>query len=261
VATGLVISEAPPPGGLVSKGTRVGIVVSGGPASAALVNVEGLSAAEAVAKLRKAGFKPTTKTQSSATVAAGKVVATNPPAGTLLQLGSPVTVLVSSGPEAVHVPDVVGQSLSSAEATLANAGLTVGTVTQRVSSTQPPGTVLSQSPPTGASVHAGDKVNLTVAQASKEAVVPNVLGKKEAPAAAALGEAGFTPKTIPATTTDPAQAEVVLKQSPAGGAHARKGSSVTIAVGVLGAQSTPTTPPPPATTPNPSPAPATPPAG
>jgi eukaryotic-like serine/threonine-protein kinase len=261
VATGLVISEAPPPGGLVSKGARVGIVVSGGPASAALVNVEGLSAAEAVAKLRRAGFRPTTKTQSSATVAAGKVVATNPPAGTLLQLGSPVTVLVSSGPEAVHVPDVVGQSLSSAEATLANAGLTVGTVTQRVSTTQPPGTVLSQSPATGASVHAGDKVNLTVAQASKEAVVPNVLGKSEALAAAALGEAGFTPKTTPATTTDPAQVGVVLKQSPAGGTHVRKGSSVTIAVGVLGAQSTPTTPPPPATTPNPSPAPATPPAG
>jgi beta-lactam-binding protein with PASTA domain len=260
VATGLVISETPPPGSLVSKGSRVGIVVSGGPASAALVNVEGLSAGEAVGKLRKAAFKPTTKTQSSATVSAGKVIGTNPPAGTLLQLGSPVTVLVSSGPEAVHVPDIVGQSLSSAEATLANAGLTVGTVTQRVSTTQPPGTVLSQSPATGTSVHAGDKVNLTEAQASKEAVVPNVVGKSEALAAAALGEAGFTPKTTPATTTDPAQVGVVLKQSPAGGTHARKGSSVTIAVGVLGAQTTPTTPTPPATTPTP-PAPATPPAG
>jgi serine/threonine-protein kinase len=261
VAAGLVISETPLPGSLASKGARVSIVVSGGPASAALVNVEGLSAAEAVSRLRKAGFKPTTKTEASASVAAGKVIGTNPPAGTELQLGSPVTVLVSSGPEAVHAPDVVGQSLSSAEATLANAGLSVGTVTQKVSSAQPPGTVLSQSPATGTSVHAGDKVNLTVAQASKEAVVPNVVGKSEALAAAALGEAGFTPKTSSATTTDPAQVEKVLKQSPAAGAHARKGSSVTIAVGVLGAPTTPTTPTPPATTPTPSPAPATPPAG
>ncbi len=40
-------------------------------------------------------------------------------------------MLVSSGPEPVRVPDLTGQSLSAAEATLANAGLAVGTVTQQ----------------------------------------------------------------------------------------------------------------------------------
>jgi eukaryotic-like serine/threonine-protein kinase len=258
VATGLVIRERPSAGALVKKGARVSIVVSAGPASAALPNVEGLSARAAIAKLRKEGFRPSTKTEPSTTVAAGKVIATNPPAGTELQLGSPVSVLVSSGPEAVHVPDVVGQSLSEAEATLTNAGLAVGAVTQKVSTTQSPGTVLSQSPPTGSSAHAGDKVNLTVAQASKEAQVPNVVGKSEALAAAALGEAGLTPKTVPATTTEPAQVGVVLKQQPAAGTRARKGSSVTIAVGVLGAPTTPTTPTtttPPATTPTTTPPP------
>jgi beta-lactam-binding protein with PASTA domain len=256
VATGLVIRETPSAGTAVGKGSRVGIVVSGGPASAPLLNVEGLSPAEAAAKLRKAGFKPTNKTEPSSTVPAGKVIGTNPPAGTELQVGSPVTLLVSSGPEAVRVPDVVGQAKSAAEATLTNAGLKLGTVSKRVSSTQAPETVLAQSPATGASVHAGDKVNLTVAQASNEAVIPNVVGKSEALAAAALGEAGFTPKAVPSTTTDPAQVEVVLKQNPAPGGHARKGSSVTIAVGVLGPQTTPTTPTTPpttATTPTPSP--------
>jgi eukaryotic-like serine/threonine-protein kinase len=258
VATGLVIRERPAAGALVKKGARVSIVVSAGPASAALPDVEGLSAGAAVAKLRKEGFKPSTKTQPSTTVPAGKVIGTNPPAGTELQLGSSVSVLVSSGPEAVHVPDVVGQSLSEGEATLTNAGLAVGTVTQKVSTTQSPGTVLSQSPPTGSSAHAGDKVNLTVAQASTEAQVPSVVGKSEALAAAALGEAGFTPKTVPATTAEPAQVGVVLKQQPAPGTRARKGSSVTIAVGVLGTQTTPTTPPtttPPATTPTTTPPP------
>jgi serine/threonine-protein kinase len=257
VPTGLVISETPPAGSLVKKGSRVSILVSGGPASEPLVNVEGLGASQAVAKLRKAGFKPTTKTQPSTTVAAGKVIGTNPPAGTELQLGSLVTVLVSSGPEAVHVPDVVGQSLPAAEATLTNAGLAVGTVTKKVSSTQAPGTVLSQSPSTGASAHVGDKVNLTVAQASNEAAVPNVVGKSEALAAAALGEAGFKPKTAPAPTTEPAQVGVVLKQSPAAGARARKGSSVTLSVGVLSTPTTPTTPTtPPATTTTTTPPPA-----
>jgi serine/threonine-protein kinase len=248
VATGLVISETPPAGSLVKKGSRVSILVSGGPASAALLDVEGLSASEAVSRLRKAGFKPTTKMQPSTTVQAGKVIGTNPPAGTELQLGSSVTVLVSSGPEVVHVPDVVGQSLRAAEATLTNLGLAVGTVTQKVASGQSPGTVLSQSPARGASAHVGDKVNLTVAQASNEAVVPNVVGKSEALAAAALGEAGFKPSTAPASTTEPAQVGVVLKQSPTPGTHARKGSTVTLSVGVL-SPTPPTTPTPPATPP------------
>ncbi|HYM56037.1 MAG TPA: PASTA domain-containing protein, partial [Solirubrobacteraceae bacterium] len=242
VATGLVISQTPPAGSVVERGTRVTVVVSGGPASEALVGVEGLTGAQAVARLRTAGFKPTTRAQPSATVAPGRVIATEPPAGTELQLASHVTVLVSSGPEAVHVPDVVGQLQTAAEATLTNAGLAVGAVTKQSSATQSPGTVLSQSPATGTSVHAGGKVDLVVAQAPTEVSVPNVVGQDEALAAAALGQAGLIPKTASATTTEPAQAGVVLQQSPAAGAHARKGSRVTITVGVLGTPTTPTTP-------------------
>jgi eukaryotic-like serine/threonine-protein kinase len=248
VAPGRVISESPPAGTPVRKGSRVSIVVSRGPARETLLNVEGLTPAEALAKLRKAGLKPSTKSEPSTTLPAGKVIGTEPPAGTEVELGSAVTVLVSSGPEAVRVPDVVGQLRSAAEAALTGAGLKVGTVTQKVSTTQPPNTVLSQSPASGASAHAGDKVNLTIAQASQEAAVPGVVGKSEALAAAALGAAGFKPKTVPASTTDPAQVGIVLRQSPAAGAHARKGSSVTIAVGTLSAATTPTTPAPPPTT-------------
>jgi beta-lactam-binding protein with PASTA domain len=47
---------------------------------------------------------------------------------------------------------------------------------------------------------------------------------------------------VSATTPDPAQVGVVLKQSPAAGARVRKGATVTITVGVLGSQTTPTTP-------------------
>jgi serine/threonine-protein kinase len=118
VTTGLVISQNPSGGSSVDKGSHVSIVVSGGPANAALANVAGLTAAEATAKLAQAGFKPTTKNQSSSTVASGVVIGTNPPAGTLAQVGSQVTVLVSSGPAPVKVPDVTGQLLAAAESTL-----------------------------------------------------------------------------------------------------------------------------------------------
>ncbi|HEV7162251.1 MAG TPA: Stk1 family PASTA domain-containing Ser/Thr kinase [Solirubrobacteraceae bacterium] len=240
VPTGLVISQSPAAGSAAEKGAQVKIVVSGGPGSASLIDVSGLTAAEAAARLRKAGFKPAIKKEPSATIAAGRVIATEPSAHTDVQEGSPVTVLVSSGPAPVRVPDVVGQSQSEAEATLTNAELELGTATQKVSSTQTPGTVLAQSPSSGSSVHAGNKVDLTVAQAPKETAVPNVVGQSETQAAAALSQAGFKPKSTSQSTSEQSQVGMVLEQSPAGGAKARKGATVTISVGVL---ATPTTTP------------------
>jgi len=253
VASGLVIGETPPQGSAVAKGSRVTIAVSTGPSSSALPSVEGLTAAQAVAKLKAAGFKPVTETQPSATVARGRAISTDPPASTALEAGSPVKVLVSSGPAQASVPDVTGQSIAAAEAALTTAGLGVGTVTKQVSAEQPPGTVLSQSLRAGSSLPAGGKVNLTVAQAPKEVAVPSVLGQNEAQAAAALGRAGFAPKTASQTTTESSQVGVVLAQTPAAGQKARKGATVTISIGVLGPQTTPTTTPTTTTTTTPPP--------
>jgi serine/threonine-protein kinase len=244
VAVGLVISQTPQAGSRVEKGSSVKVVVSQGPAIAALVDVSGLSTARAAAKLSKAGFKPTTKTQASSTVKSGLVISTEPPAGTEVQVGSTVTMLVSSGPAPVSVPDITGQSLSAAEATLSNAKLTLGTVTQKVSTTQSPSTVLSQTPTAGSSLRAGGKVNVTVAQEPKETAVPNVVGKNEVSAVAALEKAGFTPTTVTEAVTESTQVGIVLKQSPAAGAKARKGATVTLAIGALSTPATtPTTPP------------------
>ena len=258
VATGLVIKQSPSAGSIVKKGNRVDIVVSDGPASAPLLSVVGLPVATAQQKLRKAHLKTKVKTEPSKTVAAGVVISTEPPAETEVQEGRVVTLLVSSGPAPVRVPDVAGQTLEAAEATLTNAELAVGTVTKRVSATQSPGTVLAQSPGVGSSLHAGEKVNLVIAKAPKEIIVPVVEHRSEAQALDALKKAGFKVKTEPRTTTEASQVGMVLEQRPGGGAHARKGTTVTIVVGTLAPQttSTPTTtttttttaatPPPPA---------------
>ena len=249
VAKGVVFGERPPAGGVVPKGTRVNMLVSSGPPTTRLGKVEGLTAAQAVSTLRAAGFRPTTKSKPSTSTPEGLVIATEPAAGTRLAVGSPVTVLVSSGPASVRVPDTVGQTLAAAEAALQTAELTIGAITQQVSTGQAPGTVLSQSPLAGSSLRVGGKVNLVVAQASKEATVPSVVGQNETQAVATLRGAGFARKTVTATTNEPTQVGLVLKQSPSAGARARKGATVTITVGVLGAQTTPTTPTTPTTTP------------
>jgi serine/threonine-protein kinase len=252
VPAGRVISQSPAAGTSVAKGSHVSFAVSAGPASKGLVNVEGLTAEQAEAKLRAAGFKPARKYEASTTVPNGKVIGTSPSAGTETQLGSTVTLIVSSGPAPVRVPNVVGQSRSAAEATLENAGLAVGTVTSKVAAGQTAGNVISQSPAAGSNLHAGEKVSLTVAQASNEVAVPDVRGKGEAPASAALGAAGLTPRVVSVTTAEQSQVGIVLTQSPTAGAKVHKGAVVTIGIGTLGSSTTPTTT---TTTTTPAPAP------
>jgi eukaryotic-like serine/threonine-protein kinase len=242
ISSGVVLAQAPPFGRVVRKGTRVELVVSSGPPTAPLANVAGLTQAKAVSTLRAAGFKTTGTTKPSASVEEGLVIATEPVAGTRLPVGSPVAVVVSSGPAPVRVPDTVGQARAGAEAAIETVGLTVGAITQQVSAAQAPGTVLSQSPAAGSSLRAGGKVNLTVAQAPTSVAVPSVVGQNEAEAAAALGRAGFTPKAQNTTTTQPTQVGIVLNQSPAAGTRANKGATVTIRIGVLGTPTGPTTP-------------------
>jgi len=174
-------------------------------------------------------------------VKSGLVISTEPPAGTEVQVGSVVTMLVSSGPAPVNVPDVTGETLTAAEASLAEAKLALGTVTQKVSDTEPPETVLSQSPAGGRSVRAGSKVNLTVAQEPKEVAVPGVVGQSEVQAVATLEKAGFAVKTVNEATSDTTKVGAVLSQSPVAGAKARKGSTVTVTIGALNQQTTPTT--------------------
>ncbi len=241
-ANGVVFGQTPAFGQVVKDGARVNLVVSSGPPTTPLANVEGLSAARAESKLRAAGFKPATKPKASTSIGEGLVIATEPPAGTSLPVGTTVTVLVSSGPSPVRVPDTVGETRAAAEAALETAELGVGTVTQQVSATQTPETVLSQSPAAGSMLRFGGKVNLVVAKAPKDVSVPAVVGQNETEAAAALGRAGFSPKAVTEPTTESSQVGVVLKQSPAAGASAPKGATVTITVGVLSGATTPTTP-------------------
>ncbi len=241
VATGAVISVSPAAGSVVQRGAHVSVVVSTGPASVGVPDVRGLTSAQAVHKLQQAGFKPNVQNRSSTSVASGKVISTEPSQGVSLSQGSPVTVLVSSGPQQVEVPEVVGQSEAEARASLRAAGLRAGTVTKREEPGEVVGTVLSQSPSAGGSVRGGEAVSLVVAKASQEVAVPRVVGKKQERAEGELIGAGFAVKSTTRAVTNEAEVGLVLKQTPAGGANAKQGATIKLTVGVLGQPTTPST--------------------
>src|ERR1700735_556650 len=145
VPAGQVVGSTPPGGTIVDKGSHVSVVVSSGPGVIGLPDVNGKSSSEAMKILREKGFQPTTQSQASESVEKGRVISTNPAAGIEVQVGSPVTVLVSSGPKEVSVPEVTGETQADATATLAAAGLKVS-VSKREVAEPASGTVISQTP-------------------------------------------------------------------------------------------------------------------
>jgi eukaryotic-like serine/threonine-protein kinase len=250
VPNGQVVGTTPPSGTIVKKGSRVSVIVSSGPGVIGLPNVNGKGSSEAVKILREKGFQPTTQSQSSESVEKGRVISTDPAAGIEVQVGSPVTVLVSSGPKQASVPEVTGETQADATATLAAAGLKVS-VSKREVAEPAAGTVISQAPAAGTRLKVGDQVTIVVAQALEQTAAPSVVGQSEAQAVATLTSAGFTSNTVSRTVTDPTKVGIVVQQSPAAGHKLASGATITIAVGALAQQttstSTSTSTPPPAT--------------
>jgi eukaryotic-like serine/threonine-protein kinase len=115
--------------------------------------------ATAAAALGAAGFQVTVQQAGSDTVPAGTVIGTNPPAGTPLAKGSPVTLIVSSGPTAVEVPNTVGMTQDEATAALTGRGLSV------IVNFGPGqnGRVVAQDPG-GGTVPPGSTVSITIGQ-------------------------------------------------------------------------------------------------
>src|SRR2546430_834581 len=103
--------------------------------------------AAATSAITGAGLTVGTVTmQSSSTVAAGTVISESPAAGTSVAKGSAVSLVVSSGPAQIAVPNVVGQMQAAATSAITGAGLTMGAVTQQSSSTLASGSVISECP-------------------------------------------------------------------------------------------------------------------
>jgi Beta-propeller repeat/PASTA domain/Dockerin type I domain len=100
--------------------------------------------------------------QASNTVAAGLVISESPTAGTQVNSGTAVNLVVSTGPPNVSVPNVVGLTQAAATTAITTAGLVLGTVTNQSSNTVAAGRVISESPVAGTPVNQGSAVNLVV---------------------------------------------------------------------------------------------------
>ena len=125
IEQGLICDQDYDPGSSVDVGTTITYYVSSGSGQEVIPNVEGDDESTARSRLESAGFVVSSQTSNSDTVAEGHVIYTTPGVGETADVGSTVTIYVSSGPAAPKEYDVqyvVGWTYAEAYAALTNQG-------------------------------------------------------------------------------------------------------------------------------------------
>ncbi len=192
-----------------------------------VAQVGGLTAATASTELRNEGL--TVKTGSSVFnngLAKGDVVSTIPAVGSRVAKGAAVTLILSNGPHMIAVPQVTGAMLAAAQASLKQAGLVPGTVSNETSATIPAGIVISTNPASGVSWPQSKPVALVV---SAGPPVPNFVGQDKSVAEQWAQQNGVSLNEVAdAKSTQPQG--IVTQQSPAAGGAFTRGQVITISI-------------------------------
>ena len=164
-AKGLVMSQSVDAGSAVEPNTVIGYTLSAGSAQSLVVpTLTNLTEQEATDALTAMGLLVSVdNTRYSDTYESGRVINTNPGAGSAVKAGDTVTIFVSQGQEAgtVTVPQVEGHYSSEASDLLTKLGLYVY-LTEVVSDNVEKGLVISQDIPAGENVSTGSAITLTV---------------------------------------------------------------------------------------------------
>lgn len=158
-AVGTVLASNPPAKTKVPKGTSVTLDVAAEP-GVNVPDVAGKSRDEAVNIITFVGLTPAVVEQASDTIPKDTAIGTEPAAGNRVAKGTPVRVLISSGPAEVDVPNVIGATTQNATNALFAAGFNV---VVQLANGQPPGIVFNQSP-TGGKLTKGGTVTIFAGQ-------------------------------------------------------------------------------------------------
>ena len=212
---------------LVLLGKQLGFFGNSGAALVDVPNVTGQTADQATSTLTDAGLK-VQKDFEASDADANTVFAQDPQFGQRVDKGTTVTLKVSKGQAPIGVPNVVGDSETSARGQLEGLGFKVNETTA-TDNTQAAGRVLAQDPRGGSTAPKGATINLTVSSGKPKVEVPDETGKDANDAFADLRNAGLNPVQAnePSSSVDQGK---VTRTDPKPGTQVDQGSRVTVFV-------------------------------
>jgi serine/threonine-protein kinase len=171
----------------------------------------------------------------------GRVLSTDPAAGTGLAKGATVTVSIGGGPAQITLEDYKGFSYEDASTALRGKGLVPSR--HDVDDPAPADQVLSSSPGAGQKVTAGQKITLNVSTGKTR--LPDVVGRTEEDATTILNKAGYANvvrQTLP--PPDDQAAGTVFRMDPNAKTAVSKDQRITLFIAAAKPTPSPTTPSP-----------------
>ncbi|HSM45792.1 MAG TPA: Stk1 family PASTA domain-containing Ser/Thr kinase, partial [Acidimicrobiia bacterium] len=183
---GIAIRTEPPAGESVEVGSEIDLYVSIGSERIPVPAVVGLPLEAARQSIEAQGLTVgEVEERPDPDFAEGIVIESSPAAGVEIGPAIPVDLVVSSGPEVVIVPDVVGMSERDATSELTEAGLRFR-FNEDFSDEIPEGFVIRQDPAAGAEALIDDTVLLVVSLGPEPVQVPDLSNMTEQEASNAL---------------------------------------------------------------------------
>ncbi len=162
-------------------------------------------------------------------IAAGRVVAQDPPAGSVTRRARTVHVWISSGASAATVPALVGESQRTAELRLAQAGLPEAEVAEIRSTLYPSDVVVGQDPPADAAA-AGVALLVNRGDLGATYVMPNLIGVDGQRAAEILRGSGFRVALVGNAPYPGVVPGTVIRQNPQAGFQIGPGEPIALEV-------------------------------
>jgi len=163
VEEGLVVRSVPGGATTATKGSTVTLFVSRGPKLTKVPALVGSQRGAAVERLRGRGLEPSVSEEESSSPK-GQVISQSPDAGSEVEAGSTVSLVVSSGEEeeTAKVPNVIGKERREAVELIRGAGLVPSVEEVETEVPSQVGRVTDQFPPPGSEGEPGDTVTITV---------------------------------------------------------------------------------------------------
>lgn len=172
VEPGLVIYSEPRGGNTATKGSTVTLFVSRGPKLTKVPVLVGSQREAAVQRLRSRGLEASVSEEESSS-RQGQVIAQSPDAGTAVEPGSTIAIVVSSGEKEeaqARVPNVIGKLRAEAVDAIRAAGLQPSVEEGETEVAGKVGRVTDQFPPPGTEAEPGATVTITVGKQAPEEV-------------------------------------------------------------------------------------------
>ena len=147
---------------------------------------------------------------------ADQIISQVPPHGSHVKVGQHIHVLVSLGPPRMRVPELVGDTVRTAQITAVQRGLTIGDIASVHWTSSVADQVMAQDPPPAKAEVQSPAVNILVSlgEPPPTFLCPNFIGHTLSDASRALEKSGFNIGHFTPIPTDVSPLGTILSQTP-----------------------------------------------